>query len=275
MAAAHRCFIWLCAIIALLYCVRVINGVRIINADTTGFIYDDSIIASIAPPFPGWSVSGGGNGDRQNITYESNSDTYFIGPFGGASGGTTTNQWIISQEFYCRKPSSVNVEYTLYWCGTTEPDDYAKLDLNGNQQTITWGNFDKWDGYVSADNMIELIQYCNRPSDDDDWRYKLYNFSLNSIPSVAAKTPFTVKFEIGQSAGTEWAAIQGVKVKCTAFPTEAPTTSPSKDPSLAPSISPTTDEPTTSYPVTSSPSTPASTSLTTSLISGLCFISQI
>ena len=230
--------------------------------------YVDGISASVAPPNPGWTISGGGGGasDGGNGGITNAPDigasygaqyANFYGPFSGSGNSIIDNQWFLTQEFYCSNTASVNVSFYYAWCGNTESADYAVLYLNDMEQPNTriQGDSTSWDGSVPISVNDELIA----ASGCYGWYYKGFGFDTNSISRVDFGELFKISFEFALSASNEWASVTGINVRCTQIPTSSPTMEPSLYPTMEPSTEP-TEEPSfsTSQPsnqTTSDPST--------------------
>eukprot|EP01083_Nonionella_stella_P218407 783228_1 len=215
-----------------------VKAVRSIDPHLNGGVYLDNDNAVLAPLPYGWSVGGPQTGV---IT---TSGTYnVIGPFSGIGNGFVDGIVNITQQFRCGVPADVSVSYRTFWCGDTEEDDYVKLFLNDIEQTsaTAWGFPDtEFNGYVSTDEddaLIAASNGCDYPATTDRWRYADIDYSSNGIAGSYANPVFSVRFDLGFSADTEWGGVAGVNIRCTAIPTITPTQMPSR-PTRYPSVSP-------------------------------------
>ena len=123
-------------------------------------VYDNSLDVSLTPTPPGWLVEcfpssspeldTCGGALNAGLTYEPNTNTYFIGPFSGPTTSTSNqfsnpsrlvydNSWKISQTFYCDKDSIVDVQFNLYLCGITEGDHFIQPVYDYNRVFIQYG----------------------------------------------------------------------------------------------------------------------------------------
>ena len=242
--------------------------------------YDNSLDVSLSSSEPGWNVScfpsfasefaTCGGALNAGVTYESNTNTYFIGPFSGPDNGGSfnnlidfspngnpdrlvhNNSWKIRQSFYCSENGKVNVIFNSYWCGVTEGDgwnpinvyDYVRLFIQyqGSKSGVEiQGDYPNWN-YISntAENQLQIASSCS-----ETWRYNTFNFTYPQ--EIESSNSFEVQFEIGMSGNNEFTAVEGVKIECIpptgpspCEPTTSPTAAPSEAPiPLLPTPSPT------------------------------------
>ena len=219
----------------------------------------DGLSSSIAPPNPGWIISGGGgdasDGGNGGITHSpaavimlgaQYANSY--GPFSGSFNAVVDNEWFLSQEFYCSSTASVSVSFFWSWCGGTEAADYTVMYLNDIEQPNTRiiGTNSNWDGSIPTNIDDQLVDASGCTS---GWNYQAIGYDTNSIARVNMSETFKVSFEFALSANNEWASVSGINIRCTQIPTSSPTVEPTTQPNNLPS-SRSTDQPSSNPSIT-------------------------
>lgn len=168
------------------------------------------------------------------ITIEDTTDpeTYFLGPFNDGDDGAWSNTITeIRQNFACDKDSKVNLVFTFVQCGDWDLDtgsiDFFRYGLiNSVTQSLirVQGNLNETRPGPSQFldfSTPNLNSNTNNECEDGEWEYRVFGNGTDTDDTielmVEADETFQVRFEIATTTDSEWGAITGVTVTCTAL----------------------------------------------------------
>jgi len=159
--------------------------------------------------FGGWSVRRDRDGDTvevHGLTFAGSEGVYH-GPFSGSDyNPDSTDNYYLTQSFYCRVDSQVSVRYKYVYCGTEKQHDHIWLSVNGE-----W--LDQTDGRPSGRHNLEdeLLSEAFGTQCPGGWKYnEMGRFTFD----VLRRELFTVELNLAMNYANDHMAVTDLAIAC-------------------------------------------------------------